>query len=153
VHLKHFSLALHQDRNLAISRESSELCALYLRQHKLNQNIKFIFIHWKKFWKSIEGHRMEIVWTFIGNRMDFDYPWYRVLARILDLGRVSNDQGVHMSITLNSKITVLVTLANNNACGCSMLCNQIQGEHTLILRTDIKILSYFSNSWGYLKPF
>jgi hypothetical protein len=30
--------------------------------------------HWKKFWKSIEGHRMEIIWTFIGNRMDFDYP-------------------------------------------------------------------------------
>ena len=28
----------------------------------------------------------------------------RVLARILDLGRVSNDQGVHMSITLNSQI-------------------------------------------------
>jgi hypothetical protein len=77
----------------------------------------------------------------------------RVLARILDLGRVSNDQGVHMSITLNSKITVLVMLANNYACGCSMLCNQIQGEHTLIFRTDIKILSYFSNSWGYLKPF
>jgi hypothetical protein len=24
--------------------------------------------------KSIEGHRMEIVWTFIGNRMDFGYP-------------------------------------------------------------------------------
>jgi hypothetical protein len=24
--------------------------------------------------KSIEGHRMEIVWTFIGNRMDFDDP-------------------------------------------------------------------------------
>jgi hypothetical protein len=43
--------------------------------------------------------------------------------------------------------------ANNNACGCSMLCNQIQGEHTLILRTDIKILRYFNNSWGYLKPF
>jgi hypothetical protein len=60
----------------------------------------------------------------------------KVLARILDLGRISNDQGVHMSITLNSKITVLVMLANNNACGCSM-----------------KILSYFSNSWGYLKPF
>ena len=35
-----------------------------------------------------------------------------------------------MSITLNSQITVLVMLANNNACGCSMLCNQIQGEHT-----------------------
>jgi hypothetical protein len=30
-------------------------------------------------------------------------PHYRVLARILDLGRVSNDQGVHMSITLNSQ--------------------------------------------------
>jgi hypothetical protein len=77
----------------------------------------------------------------------------RVLARILDLGRVSNDQGVRMSITLNGKITVLVMLTNNNACGCFMLCNQIQGEHTLILRTDIKILSYFSNSWEYLKPF
>ena len=95
---------------------------------------------------------------------------FRVLARILDLGRVSNDQGVHMPITLNSKITVLVILANNNACGCSTLCNQIhtldsrvpnpgyqiQGTkykaraYTLILRTDIKI---FSNSWGYLKPF
>jgi hypothetical protein len=69
----------------------------------------------------------------------------RVLARILDLGRVSNDQGVFlmtractcMSITLNSKIIVLVMLANNNACGCSMLCNQIQGEHTLILRTEV----------------
>jgi hypothetical protein len=24
--------------------------------------------------KSIEGHRMEIVWTFVGNRMDLDYP-------------------------------------------------------------------------------
>jgi hypothetical protein len=80
-------------------------------------------------------------------------PLSRVLARILDLGCVSNDQGVHMSITLNSQITVLFMLANNNACGCSMLCNQIQGEHTLISRTDIKILSYFSNSWGYLKPF
>ena len=53
---------------------------------------------------------------------------FRVLARILDLGRVSNDQGVHMPITLNSKITVLVMLANNNACGCSTFCNQI---HTL----------------------
>jgi hypothetical protein len=30
--------------------------------------------HWKTFLKSIEGHRMEIVWTFIGNRMDFGYP-------------------------------------------------------------------------------
>jgi hypothetical protein len=25
----------------------------------------------EKNWKSIEGHRMGIVWTFIGNRMDF----------------------------------------------------------------------------------
>jgi hypothetical protein len=82
-----------------------------------------------------------------------DVDTVRVLARILDLGRVSNDQGVHMSIALNSKITVLVMLANNNACGCSILCNQIQGEHTLILRSDIKILSCFSNSWGYLKSF
>jgi hypothetical protein len=24
--------------------------------------------------KSIEDHRMEIVWTFIGNKMDFDFP-------------------------------------------------------------------------------
>jgi hypothetical protein len=31
-------------------------------------------------------------------------PRHMVLARILDLGRVSNDQGVHMSITLNSQI-------------------------------------------------
>jgi hypothetical protein len=31
-------------------------------------------VHWKKKWKSIEGHRMEIAWTFIGNRMDFGYP-------------------------------------------------------------------------------
>jgi hypothetical protein len=30
--------------------------------------------HWKNFFKSIEGHRMVIVWTFIGNRMDFGYP-------------------------------------------------------------------------------
>jgi hypothetical protein len=30
--------------------------------------------HWKNFWKSIEAHGMEIVWTFIGNRMDFGYP-------------------------------------------------------------------------------
>jgi predicted metalloenzyme YecM len=66
---------------------------------------------------------------------------------------VSNDQGVHMSITLNSKIMALVMLAKNNVCGRSMLCNQIQGEHTLILRTYIKILSYFNNYWGYLKPF
>jgi hypothetical protein len=79
----------------------------------------------------------------------------RVLARILDLGRVSNDQGVHMSITLNSQnhgSTELCSPTTDNACGCSMLCNQIQGEHTLILRTDIRILSYFNNSWGYLKP-
>ena len=34
----------------------------------------------------------------------------RVLARILDLGRVSNDQGMHMSITLNSQIMILVML-------------------------------------------
>jgi hypothetical protein len=27
----------------------------------------------KKFWKSIEGHRMDIVRTFIGNRTDFGY--------------------------------------------------------------------------------
>ena len=51
-----------------------------------------------------------------------------------------------MSITLNGKITVVVMLGNNNACGCSTLCNEMQGEHTLIFRTDIKILSY-------LKPF
>jgi hypothetical protein len=24
--------------------------------------------------KKLKIHRMEIVWTFIGNRMDFDYP-------------------------------------------------------------------------------
>jgi hypothetical protein len=24
--------------------------------------------------KILKIHRMEIVWTFIGNRMDFDYP-------------------------------------------------------------------------------
>ena len=53
----------------------------------------------------------------------------RVLARILDLGRVSNDLGVHMSITLNSQ---LYSPTTDIACGCSMLCNQIQGEHTLI---------------------
>jgi hypothetical protein len=34
-----------------------------------------IAIHWKKFWKSIEDHRMEIVWNFIGNRMDCSYPY------------------------------------------------------------------------------
>jgi hypothetical protein len=28
----------------------------------------------EKILKSIEGHRMEIVWTFNGNRMDFDDP-------------------------------------------------------------------------------
>jgi hypothetical protein len=60
-----------------------------------------------------------------------------------------------MSITLNSQIhgSSYGSPTTDNACGCSMLWNQIQGEHTLILRTDIKILSYFSNSWGYLKPF
>jgi hypothetical protein len=59
-----------------------------------------------------------------------------------------------MSITLNSQIhgSSYGSPTTDNACGCSMLCNQIQGEHTLILRADIKILSYFSNSWGYLKP-
>ena len=30
--------------------------------------------HWKKFWKTIEGHKMEIVLTFIGNRIYFGYP-------------------------------------------------------------------------------
>jgi hypothetical protein len=35
---------------------------------------KLAIIHWKKFCKSIEGLRMEIVWTFIGNKMDFGYP-------------------------------------------------------------------------------
>jgi hypothetical protein len=41
----------------------------------------------------------------------------RVLARILDLGRVSNDQGVHMSITLNSQIHgSIVMFANNRQC-------------------------------------
>ena len=73
----------------------------------------------------------------------------RVLARILDLGRVSNDQGVHMPITLNSQITVLVMLANKQ---CLWLFYVLQPNtiraYTLILRTDIKILSYFSNSWG-----
>ena len=62
----------------------------------------------------------------------------RVLARILDLGRVSNDQGVHMSIILNSQIhgsSYARQRTTDNACGCSMLCNQIQGEHTLILHT------------------
>jgi hypothetical protein len=48
--------------------------------------------------------------------------------------------------TLNSQIHGSTT--TDNACGCSMLCNQIQGEHIFILRTDINILSYFSNSWG-----
>ena len=52
----------------------------------------------------------------------------RVLARILDLGRVSNDQGVNLNSQIYSPTT-------DNACGCSMLCNQIQGEHTLIYST------------------
>ena len=56
---------------------------------------------------------------------------------------------MHMSITLNSQIHGSTT--TDNACGCPMLCNQIQGEHILVLRTDIKILSYFSNSWGYFQ--
>ena len=65
---------------------------------------------------------------------------------------------MHMSITLNSQIhgSSYGLPTTDNACGCSMLWNHkvsIQGEHMLILRTDIKILSYFSNSWGYLKPF
>jgi hypothetical protein len=57
-----------------------------------------------------------------------------------------------MSITFNSQIHGSTT--TENGCGCSMPCNQIQGEHILILRIaiDIKMLSYFSNSWGYLKP-
>jgi hypothetical protein len=60
-----------------------------------------------------------------------------------------------MSITLNSQIhgSSYGSPTTDNACGFSMLWNQIQGEHTLILRTDIKTLSYLSNSWGYLKPF
>ena len=82
----------------------------------------------------------------------------RVLARILDLGRVSNDQGVHMSITLNSQNHGSSYARQQQtmpvAVLCFASCNQIQGEHTLILRTDIRILSYFNNSWpwGYLKP-
>ena len=39
-----------------------------------------------------------------------------------------------MSITLNSKITVLVMLANNNAYGCSMLCNQL--KNSLIIHEE-----------------
>jgi hypothetical protein len=60
-----------------------------------------------------------------------------------------------MSITLKSQIhgSSYGSPTTDNACGFSMLWNQIQGEHTLILRTDIKTLSYLSNSWGYLKPF
>jgi hypothetical protein len=54
---------------------------------------------------------------------------------------------------LNNQITSSSYAANNNVCSCSMFCNQIQGEHTLTLRTDFKKLSYFSNYWGYLKPF
>ena len=41
----------------------------------------------------------------------------RVLAKILDLGHVSNDQGVHMSITLNSQSHgSIVMLANDRQC-------------------------------------
>jgi hypothetical protein len=42
-----------------------------------------------------------------------------------------------MSITLNSQIHGPTT--TDNACGYSMICNQIQGEHTLILRTDMGV--------------
>ena len=60
---------------------------------------------------------MMFVYIKIRNQTEVLYiDTLRVLARILDLGRVSNDQGVHMSITLNSKITVLVVLANNRQC-------------------------------------
>jgi hypothetical protein len=36
--------------------------------------------------------------------LEIGFMVIRALARILGLGRVSNDQGVHMSITLNSQI-------------------------------------------------
>jgi hypothetical protein len=45
----------------------------FLKQGKDVLRNEGIINHWKKFWKSIEGHRMEIVWTFIGNRVDFGY--------------------------------------------------------------------------------
>jgi hypothetical protein len=62
-----------------------------------------------------------------------------------------------MSITLNNQIHgSSYARQQQTACGCSMLCNQVQGEHTLILRSDIRILSYFRvfiTLGGYLKPF
>jgi hypothetical protein len=33
----------------------------------------------------IEGHRMEIVWTFIGNRMDFDLSIIIVYFHTMDI--------------------------------------------------------------------
>jgi hypothetical protein len=53
-----------------------------------------------------------------------------------------------MSITLNRQIH-----GSSYARQQQTMPNQIQGERTLTLRTDIEIVSYFSNSWGYLKPF
>ena len=72
-------------------------------------------------------------------------PTGRVLARILDLGRVSNDQGVHMSITLNSQIHGSSYARQQQTMPMVVLCFAKHG--------DIRILSYFRNSWGYLKPF
>jgi hypothetical protein len=55
-----------------------------------------------------------------------------------------------MSITLNSQIHGSSYARQQQTMPVVVLCfGTKQGEHTLILRTDIKILSYFSNSWGY----
>jgi hypothetical protein len=60
ISVKHFGflLDLEEKINLEFWTSSTKTCTY----------------HWKKIWKSIEGHRKEIVWTFIENRMDFDYP-------------------------------------------------------------------------------
>jgi hypothetical protein len=74
----------------------------------------------------------------------------RVLGRILDFGSVSKFPA-YLPITQNSQrcnYTVHLCLPTiiDYACSCSMLYNQIQGEHVLIFRTDIKV-SYCSKSW------
>ena len=46
---------------------------VYGQQDKCEQAIPVLDTLGKKLKRSI-GHRMEIVWTFTGNRMNFGYP-------------------------------------------------------------------------------
>ena len=81
----------------------------------------------------------------------------RVLARILDLGRVSNDQGVHISITLNSQLNsqFYSSTRQQQTMPVVVLCfaTKYKASKRSYCALTLEYLSYFSTSWGYLKPF